>query len=237
MNPIFYREVTNSNKQWFSKVDPSVQFKGTARIGRNVIIEEGCIIGDQVFIGHNVKIRPESYFGDYAELRADVWVSDFARIGHHTAIFNRTNIVSGMVVENYVYVGIYVSTANVKDVVRWRERDTIKDPPYVKNGARIMAGTILLPGVTIGRNSLIGAGSLVTRNVPNGEIWYGHPARKRGLVDPDDIPIGMLEKISLSQPVKTFTICGNCGGNIGEKGPLGCHCGYEFIDGKWIQTK
>ena len=201
MNPIFYREISNANKSWFSTVDPTVHFEGTARIGRNVIIEEGCVIGDQAFIGHKVTMRPNSILGHHSELRNNVWVSDYVRIGHYTSIFNRSNLVSEMVVEDYVYVGIYVSTANVKDVVRWRERETIKNPPHVKSGARIMAGTILLPGVTIGVNSLVGAGSLVTRDVPNGEIWYGHPARRRGLVDPTDIPPMLLEEMNRENPL------------------------------------
>lgn len=203
-NPIFYREINNTTKDWIPTIDPTVKFKGTALIGHNVIIEENCIIGNQAFIGHNVVMRPESKLGDYSELRPYVWISDFVTIDHHTAIFNRTNIASGMTVESYVYVGIYVSTANVKDVVRWRDRETITSPPYVKSGARIMAGTILLPGVTIGLNSLVGAGSLVTRDVPNGEIWYGHPARRRGLVDPDDIPSGLLEKINNENSLHLF---------------------------------
>lgn len=195
-NPVFYREINNTTKDWIPTIDSTVKFKGTALVGRNVIIEENCTIGDQAFIGHNIVMRPESHLGDYSELRPYVWVSDFVNIGHHTSIFNRTNIVSGMTIENYVYVGMYVSTDNAKYVVQWRDREPIKNPPYIKCGARIMTSTILLPGVIIGANSLIGAGSLITRDVPNGEIWYGHPARRRGLVDPDDIPLGLLEEIS-----------------------------------------
>lgn len=164
MNPIFYHDVTNSNKQWFSNIDPSVDFKGTAKIGENVIIEKRCIIGHQVFIGH------------------------------HTVITENT------VIEDYACIGPNVIIESIQDIIWQRDYIIDKSPTYIKAGARIMASTTLMPGIAIGYNSFIGTGSLVTRSIPNGEIWYGHPARKRGLVDPDDIPIGILEGISLTYP-------------------------------------
>jgi len=158
LNPIFYREISNANKSWFSQTDPTVDFKGTAFIGRDVTIEEHCRIGDSVSIGHHTCIRANT------------------------------------IIEDYVFIGSHVIFETIQGINWQRNKDIEREPIIIKKAARIMSGTILLPGITIGVNSLIGSGSMITRNVPNGEIWYGHPAKKRGLVDPTDIPIEMLKK-------------------------------------------
>ena len=65
----------------------------------------------------------------------------------------------------------YTYTGNI------RQEFSINKPVTIKNGAWIASGVIILPGVTIGENSVIGAGSVVTKNVPDGEVWFGVPAK------------------------------------------------------------
>ena len=58
-----------------------------------------------------------------------------------------------------------------------RQKNSINKPVTIKDGAWIASGVIILPGVTIGENSVIGAGSVVTHDVPDNELWFGVPAR------------------------------------------------------------
>lgn len=59
--------------------------------------------------------------------------------------------------------------------------------PHIKRAARISAGVIIFPGIEIGENSFIGAGSVVTKNIPKEEIWFGTPAKKMGDVPKEEI--------------------------------------------------
>ena len=63
----------------------------------------------------------------------------------------------------------------------------VRDGPLIQRAARVGGGSVLLPGVTIGANALVGAGSVVTRDVPPGAIVVGNPARVVGMVDPAEI--------------------------------------------------
>lgn len=58
-----------------------------------------------------------------------------------------------------------------------RQLTSFKKPVTIKNGAWIASGVIILPGVTIGENAVVGAGSVVTHDIPDNEMWFGNPAR------------------------------------------------------------
>lgn len=107
------------------------------------------------------------------------------RIGNHVGISN-TSIVSqnSVVIEDRVMIGggvkIYdTDFHSLKYENRISDRDTdIKTAPVlIKEGAFIGAGSIILKGVVVGSKSIVGAGSVVTKDIPDGEIWAGNPAK------------------------------------------------------------
>jgi acetyltransferase-like isoleucine patch superfamily enzyme len=140
------------------------------KLGKNVRLVGfvnlyGCEIGDEVKIGTFVEIQKG------------------AKVGNRCKVSSHTFICEGVTLEDEVFVGHNVTftndrypraTANGK---LQTEADWVCLPTLVKRGASIGSGAVLLCGITIGENALIGAGSVVTRDVPPNTVVAGSPAR------------------------------------------------------------
>ncbi len=150
--------------------EPVQRIAPDVKLGRNVRIFSftnlyGCEIGDDVKIGTFVEIQKG------------------AKIGSRCKISSHTFVCEGVTLEEEVFIGHHVvftndryprSTANGK---LQTEADWVCIPTLVKRGASIGSGAVLLCGITIGENAMIGAGSVVTRDVPAGATVAGNPAR------------------------------------------------------------
>lgn len=132
----------------------------------------GCEIGDDVKIGTFVEIQKG------------------ARVGNRCKISSHTFICEGVNLENEVFIGHGVTFINDRfpratngDGRLQTEADWKCDSTIVKRGASIGSGATILCGVTIGERAIVGAGSVVTRDVPDGAIVAGNPARVLRRVD------------------------------------------------------
>jgi len=150
----------------------------TARIEETAVIEDGVILGKDCYIGHFTFIRPRVIIGDHTEIRAHVVIAADATIGSYTNINQLTNICRDTIIEDYVFIGPGVIMTNTKKIAFRRDYDDISQAPYIEYGARIGGGVTICPNVRIGRNSLIGAGSVVTKDTEPGYLYIGNPARK-----------------------------------------------------------
>jgi UDP-2-acetamido-3-amino-2,3-dideoxy-glucuronate N-acetyltransferase len=164
---------------------PSLQIAPDVKLGNGVRIFGfvnlyGCTIGDEVTLGTFVEIQKG------------------ARIGNRSKISSHSFICEGVTIEDEVFVGhgvtfindIYPRATNSAGSVQG-EADWICIPTRVKRGASIGSGATILCGITIGERAIVGAGSVVTKDVPPGVIVAGNPARVlRSL--PHEQPIGAL---------------------------------------------
>ena len=157
------------------------------RIEKTAIIEPGAIIGENCYIGHFTIIRPGAIIGDYSEVRANCFVGANAKIGKHTNINQLSSICQYIDIGDYVFIGPGLITTNTKRIAFNREYDGETNAPKILYGARIGGGVTLLPGVIIGENALIGAGSVVTKSVGYRSINVGVPAKEIGLVSIEEI--------------------------------------------------
>jgi acetyltransferase-like isoleucine patch superfamily enzyme len=133
---------------------------------------KNSVIGENVKIWHytniyNSQIGDNSSVGSYTEIGGTI-------IGENCSIQAFCYFCPGTVVEDDVFIGPRVTILNDKYPPRPRETWAYVT---IKKGASIGGSVTILPGVTIGENAMIGAGSVVTKNVPNGEIWAGVPAK------------------------------------------------------------
>jgi UDP-2-acetamido-3-amino-2,3-dideoxy-glucuronate N-acetyltransferase len=154
-----------SSKPQFSRIAPDV------RLGRNVRIHGfanlyGCEIGDDTKIGTFVEVQKG------------------ARIGRRCKVSSHTFICEGVVIEDEVFIGHNVTFTNdlypratAPDGKLQTEQDWKCIPTVVKRGASIGSGATLLCGITVGQNAIVGAGSVVTRNVPANTIVAGNPSQ------------------------------------------------------------
>lgn len=146
-------------------------------------------ISDDVQLGKDVKLTKfinlyGCVIGDNTKIGAFVEVQKNASIGRNCKISSHTFICEGVTIEDDVYIGHSVTFINdlypratASHGGLQTEADWAVVPTVVKKGASIGSGATILCNVTIGENAIVGAGSVVTRDVPPGAIVAGNPAR------------------------------------------------------------
>lgn len=169
---------------------PSIapNIKMPAIFGRNCLISEDANIGENTRIGNFVLIRDTTVIGkgcvvgSYVDIEGDVHVGDFV------SLQSGCYLTRGVIIEDEVFCGPRMITLNDKPISYHRPSLIFtRRAPRLLRAARVGGGTILCPGVTIGENAFIGAGSVVTHDVPDRCIAMGNPARIVGKVPADEI--------------------------------------------------
>ena len=144
-------------------------------------ISEDAEIGEGTKIWHEVQVREGAKIGKNCILGKSVYVGKNVIIGNNVKIENRVSIFQGVKIEDDVFIGPHVVFTN--DL---RPRSFNKEwkiiPTYVKKGASIGANSTIICGVTVGEYSMIGAGSVVTIDIPPYALAYGNPVKIRGFV-------------------------------------------------------
>ncbi|MFC1669968.1 acyltransferase [Spirochaetota bacterium] len=148
-----------------------------------------CIITDDVKLGKDVKIFSfvnlyGCTIGDRTKIGTFVEIQKGVNVGSDCKISSHTFICEGVTIEDRVFVGHNVSFINDKypgavneDGSLQTEEDWECIPILVKEGASIGSGATIMCGITIGQNSIVGAGSVVTHDVPDNSIIAGVPAK------------------------------------------------------------
>jgi UDP-2-acetamido-3-amino-2,3-dideoxy-glucuronate N-acetyltransferase len=159
------------------KIHPTAQVSDRARIGANTSIWNQSQVREDVSIGQN------------CILGKDVYVDFGVQIGDNVKIQNGSYLYHGTTLESGVFVGPGVIFTNDKkprainpDGSLKGNDDWIVGETRVRYGASIGAGAVILPDVTVGRFALVGAGAVVTRNVPDHALVVGNPAHQIGFV-------------------------------------------------------
>lgn len=133
-------------------------------IGKNTNVWQFCVI------------FPETKIGDNCNICANVLIENDVIIGNNVTVKSGVQLWDGITVEDDVFIGPNATFTN--DLFpRSKNPDWKLAKTVIKKGASIGANATILCGITIGENAMIGAGSVVTHDVPAGELWYGNPAR------------------------------------------------------------
>jgi len=156
------------------------------QIGAGVVVRAGAVIyagvqaGPETVIGHHTLLRSFVTVGEDTQLGHSLTVERAARIGDGVRCSPGSHITSSCVLADRVFLGAGVRTVNDRELI-WREvgREPDLVPPRFERGSKVGSGSVVLAGVIIGENALVGAGSVVTRDVPAGATAYGVPARVR----------------------------------------------------------
>ena len=152
-------------------VHPSVVLGPEAYVGHGAVISEGCRIGERTKVWHyanvlhHCDVGADSMVGAYVQLDPEVVIGRRVRIQPHT-------IVSTANIGDDAYIGPHVIIANMpyppgKRFVR----------AIIEEGVIIAMSAVLLPGVRVGKRAVVGAGAVVTKDVPAGALVFGNPAR------------------------------------------------------------
>jgi len=160
--------VSKESKQPF--IHPSADVSKKAKIGA------GTKIWNQA------QVREDAEIGENSIISKDVYVDYGVAIGSNVKIQNHVSVYHGVTIEDDVFVGHGVCFTNdlYPRAKIWNEARLAKT--LVKKGASIGANSTIICGHTIGEHAMVGAGSVVTRDVPAHALVYGNPARIRGFV-------------------------------------------------------
>jgi acetyltransferase-like isoleucine patch superfamily enzyme len=144
-------------------------------------IGAGCIVGDQSCIRERVSLADDCVLGRGSLIENDTTV------GARTRIQAEAYITAYSTLEEDVFVAPCVVTTNDNYMGRTEKRKTLMKGPTIRRSARIGGGSILCPGIEIGEEAFVGAGAVVTRDVPARKVVVGSPARVLRDVRPDEL--------------------------------------------------
>jgi UDP-2-acetamido-3-amino-2,3-dideoxy-glucuronate N-acetyltransferase len=145
-------------------------------------VDEGVQIGDGTSIWHFCHILTGVKIGKKCRIGQNVVIGPDVTVGNNVKIQNNVSVYRGVTLEDDVFCGPSMVFTNVETPRAAFPRNKAEDdlPTLVRRGASIGANATIVCGNTIGEHALVGAGSVVTHDVPAFALVYGNPARQRG---------------------------------------------------------
>lgn len=155
---------------------------------QRVVIGENCSLGPNAVIYYDVEIGANTLIGDGASVRDQcrvgsncilsryVTVNYATKIGNNTKIMDSTHITGNSIIGDNVFISLLVGSTNDNAIGKLGYQEGRVVGPHIEDGAAIGVGAMLLPAITIHRNAVVGAGSVVTKDVPAGAVVMGSPA-------------------------------------------------------------
>lgn len=141
----------------------------SANIGKGTNIWQFCVVLKNASIG------------EHCNINAGVFIENNVIIGNNVTIKSGVQIWDGITLEDNVFIGPNVTFTN-DFLPRSKQYPNEFLQTIIKKGASIGANCTIVGGVSIGKYAMVGAGSVVTKEIGNQELWYGNPAKKKGYV-------------------------------------------------------
>lgn len=153
-----------------------------AVIRSHTVIYAGNRIGNRFQTGHGALVREDNEIGDDVSIGSHTIVEHHVRIGNHARLHSNVFVPEFSILEEGCWLGPNVVITNARYPLSRDAKKNLKGA-HIKRGAKIGANATLLPGITVGENALVGAGAVVTQDVPDGAVVVGNPARVIKRVD------------------------------------------------------
>lgn len=151
-------------------------------VHETAVVDDGARIGRATKIWHFVHVMSGAQIGDRCVLGQNVYVGSRAVLGDGCKVQNNVSVYDDVICEDDVFLGPSCVLTNVMDPRAFVERKSEYKTTLIRKGASIGANATVVCGITLGEYCFVGAGSVVTRDVPAYALVYGNPARQHGWV-------------------------------------------------------
>jgi acetyltransferase-like isoleucine patch superfamily enzyme len=148
----------------------------SANLRSGTVIYAGSTIGSHLQTGHNVVIREQNQIGDFVSIWNNTTIDYGCTIGSYVKLHTNVYVAQHTILEDEVFLAPGVTIANDPHPGCAFSSQCMRGP-HIKRGAQIGVNATILPLITIGARALVGAGSVVTRDVPDDVVVAGNPAR------------------------------------------------------------
>jgi UDP-2-acetamido-3-amino-2,3-dideoxy-glucuronate N-acetyltransferase len=154
----------------------------TSHIHPSSVIDKGAQIGSGTRIWHFCHLMPKAKVGNDCILGQNVFIDNNVVIGNGVKIQNNVSVYNGVLIEDNVFLGPSMVFTNVINPRSFIERKNEFQTTIVRKGASVGANATILCGVEIGSYAMIGAGTMVVKNIPPHALVVGNPAQQIGWV-------------------------------------------------------
>ncbi len=151
-------------------------------VHETAVVDEGATLGEGTRVWHFVHVSKGARIGARCVLGQNVFVAPGVVIGDGVKIQNNVSVYAGVEIADEVFLGPSCVFTNVQNPRSFIERKDEFRPTRVGRGASIGANATIVCGHDVGDYAFVGAGSVVTRDVPSFALVYGNPARRRGWI-------------------------------------------------------
>ena len=148
-------------------------------------IDDGAQIGSDTKIWHFCHVMPRASIGERCNIGQNVLIASDVHIGNNVKIQNNVSIYTGVVIEDDVFLGPSMVFTNVINPRSHVNRKDEYKTTLIRQGSSVGANATIVCGVILGKYCFVGAGAVVTRDIPDFALVYGNPARISGL----DVPM------------------------------------------------
>jgi UDP-2-acetamido-3-amino-2,3-dideoxy-glucuronate N-acetyltransferase len=177
------------------------------------VIDEPCDIGEGSKIWHFCHVMPRAKIGRDCNIGQNVFIASDVVVGHNVKIQNNVSLYTGVIVEDDVFLGPSMVFTNVVNPRSHVSRKDEYKQTVIRQGATIGANATIVCGVTLGRYAFVGAGAVVTRDVPDYALVVGTPARISGWMCHCGIKLSFE-----AQGEMQVAVCADCGSRYQKRG-------------------
>ncbi|MDL2323403.1 N-acetyltransferase [Bacteroidales bacterium OttesenSCG-928-A17] len=149
-------------------------------------------IGEGTSIWQFCVVLPDAKIGKHTNICAGVFIENEVIIGNNVTIKSGVQVWDGVIIEDDVFIGPNVTFTN--DLIPRSKQYKQHTKTVIKEGASIGANSTIIAGNIIGKYSFIGAGSVITKNIPDHTVWYGNPAKMKGYITKSGILLDVNKK-------------------------------------------
>ena len=211
------------------------------KIHASAVVDSGAEVGDGTAVWHYSHICSGAVVGNYCSLGQNVLVADNAVIGNFVKVQNNVAIYGGVTIEDEVFLGPSCVLTNVSNPRSQVSRKSLYEKTLIRRGATIGANATIVCGISLGRYCFVGAGAVVTKDVPDYGLVIGNPGKQKGFMSRHGHRLKFNEEGRASCPESGFfyEIVGDgirCV-DLDEESPLPDNLSVGYLDYDFFKKK